>query len=292
MKYAIADTGSNTIRMSIYDCADGLINEIFTEAVFANLAGYIKDNELTDEGILVCCDALKKHEQTAKDYGAHFCAFATAAIRNAKNFEKIVEKVKELTNIDLEILSGTDEGELSFLGACTDFSTQSGVMADVGGGSSEVIVFENGQIKSLMSIPLGSLAAYKKFVSGEIPTSAEAESIMNEIKSQLDKNEAFKNIKANTLCIVGGGVLAAKKLSQVVLKSDRLTASDITILLSLLISRENALSILENLVPKRKLTITPGLCIYSALCKYFGAENIEISDKGIKEGYLKKYLLH
>ena len=292
MRYAVVDTGSNTIRMSIYDCSDGKIEEIFTEAVFANLASHIVDNELTDEGILVCCDALKKHEQTAKEYDAEFNVFATAAIRNAKNCEKVVKKVKENTNIDLKILSGTDEGELSFLGAFTDFSVQSGIMADVGGGSSEIIAFENGKIKALQSIPLGSLAAYKRFVSGEIPTPDEAENIMNEIKNHLDKNEDFKNIKSDVLCLVGGGVLASQKLSQVFLKDSNLTAKNINTLLSLFVARENSLAILENLIPKRKLTITPGLCIYNALCKYFGAQKIEISDKGIKEGYLKKYLLH
>ena len=292
MRYAVADTGSNTIRLSVYECSGGAIEQIFTEAVFANLAGHIKDNFLTDEGILVCCDALKKHEQTAKKYDAEFYAFATAAIRNAKNSEKIVEKVKELTDIDLEILSGEDEGELSFLGACDDFSQKSGIMADVGGGSSEIIAFRNGKIKAIQSVPLGSLAAYKRFVSGEIPTSAETENIMNEIKNHLDKNENFKNIKSDTLCLVGGGVLASQQLSEVFLRSTDLTASGIKNLISLFIARENAVTILENIIPKRKLTITPGLCIYYALCKYFGAQKIEISDKGIKEGYLKKYLLH
>lgn len=292
MKYAVVDTGSNTIRMSIYDCSGGEINEIFTEAIFANLASHIVDNELTDRGILACCDAIKKHEQNAKEYGAEFCVFATAAIRNAKNSEKIVKKIKENTNIDLKILSGTDEGELSFLGACDDFSVKSGIMADVGGGSSEIIAFENGKIKALQSISLGSLTAYKRFLYGEIPTPDEAENIMNEVINHLDKNECFKNIKSDTLCLVGGGVLASQKLSQVFLKDSNLTAKNINTLLSLFIARPNALSILENLIPKRKLTITPGLCIYNALCKYFGAQKIEISNKGIKEGYLKKYLLH
>ena len=154
------------------------------------------------------------------------------------------------------------------------------------------LYFENGKIKALQSIPLGSLAAYKRFVSGEIPTPDEAENIMNEIKNHLDKNEDFKNIKSDVLCLVGGGVLASQKLSQVFLKDSNLTAKNINTLLSLFVARENSLAILENLIPKRKLTITPGLCIYNALCKYFGAQKIEISDKGIKEGYLKKYLLH
>jgi len=292
MRYAVVDTGSNTIRMSVYECKNGKIRELFTEAVFANLAAHITDNHLTDEGIAICCDAIKKHEKTAKEYDAAFCVFATAAIRNAKNCEEIVKKVKENTNIDLDILSGTDEGELSFLGAYSDFSVQSGVMADVGGGSSEIIAFENGKIKALKSIPLGSLAAYKKFVSGVIPTPDELECIQKEIKAHLDNDKNFKNIKSDTLCLVGGGVLAARKLSEAFLKERDSTISGVNTLMSLLASHPDAEQLLENLIPKRKLTITPGLSIYAAIGKYFCAEKIEISDKGIKEGYLKKYLLH
>ncbi|MBQ3181970.1 MAG: hypothetical protein IJB50_04345 [Clostridia bacterium] len=96
MRYAIVDTGSNTIRMSVYECKNDKICELFTEAVFANLAAHIVDNHLTDEGIAICCDAIKKHEKTAKEYDAYFCVFATAAIRNAKNCEKIVRKVKKI----------------------------------------------------------------------------------------------------------------------------------------------------------------------------------------------------
>jgi len=292
MRYAVVDTGSNTIRMSVYECKNGKICELFTEAVFANLAAHITDNHLTDEGIAICCDAIKKHEKTAKEYDAFFHVFATAAIRNAKNCEKIVKKVKENTNIDLKILSGSDEGELSFLGAYDDFSIDTGIMADVGGGSSEIIVFEDGKIKALKSIPLGSLAAYKKFVSSVIPTPDEIECIQKEIKAHLDKDEKFKNIKQDTLCLVGGGVLAARKLSENFFKSRDLTISGVNTLMSLFVSYPDTERLLEGLIPKRKLTITPGLAIYSAVGRYFGAEKIEISDKGIKEGYVKKYLLH
>ncbi len=292
MRYAVVDTGSNTIRMSVYECENGKLNVLFTEAVFANLAAHITQNRLTDEGIAICCDAIKKHEKKAKEYDAVFCVFATAAIRNAKNCEEIVKEVKENTNIDLKILSGTDEGELSFLGAYDDFSTDTGIMADVGGGSSEIIAFENGKIKSLLSIPLGSLAAYKRFVSGVIPTPDEIECIQKEIRAHLEKDKNFKNIKSDTLCLVGGGVLAAQKLSQSFLKDRTLTISGANTLMSLFVSHPDAERLLEGLIPKRKLTITPGLAIYSAVGKYFGAEKIEVSDKGIKEGYVKKYLLH
>ncbi len=293
MRYAVVDTGSNTIRMSIYEYENGRLNELFTEAVFANLASHIIDNELTENGINICSEAVLKHKKTALEYGVHnFCVFATAAIRNAKNSEEIVNRVKKNTGVAMEILSGTDEGELSFLGACEDFTVKDGIMADVGGGSSEIIVFENGKIKSVKSVPLGSLKAYKMFVSGEIPTEEEVLKIKAEIKKYLDENENFKNIKTETLCLVGGGVRASKKLLKTLINKENIDIPCVNSMLSFIIDNENSVKILENVAPKRKLTITPGLAIYSAIGGYFNASLIEISDKGIKEGYVKKYLIH
>lgn len=292
MRYAVVDTGSNTIRMSVYEYSDGRLSEIFTEAIFANLAGHIVDNCLTDEGIDVCCDALVKHQNTAKSYDADFRAFATAAIRNANNAKEIVKNVKGKTDIDLEILSGEDEGELSFLGAYEDFSVTSGIMADVGGGSSEVIAFNDGKILAVQSIPWGSLKAYKNFVSGVIPTEEEAQKIKEIIKEYLQNNEELRKIKAENLCLVGGGVRAAKKLSKLLLDKENLDVASVKYMLSMFVMRPDTEKILEQVVPKRKLTITPGLAIYSAIGEFFDADKIYISDKGIKEGYVLKYLIH
>lgn len=292
MRYAVVDTGSNTIRMSVYEYSYGRSSEIFTEAIFANLAGHIVDNCLTDEGIDVCCDALVKHQNTAKSYDADFYAFATAAIRNANNAKEIVKNVKGKTDIDLEILSGEDEGELSFLGAYEDFPVTSGIMADVGGGSSEVIAFDDGKILAVQSIPWGSLKAYKGFVKGQIPTEEEAQKIKEQIKEYLQNNEALRKIKAENLCLVGGGVRAAKKLSKLLLGKENLDVASVKFMLSMFVTREDTEKMLEQVVPKRKLTITPGLAIYSAIGEFFGADEIYISDKGIKEGYVLKYLIH
>lgn len=291
MNYAVVDTGSNTIRLSVYSYENGDLQELFTEAVFANLAQHIENGALTEEGIASCCDALIKHQETAKKYDAEFHAFATAAIRNAENTQEIVEKVKDSTGITLEILSGSDEGELSFLGAKDDFGVNEGIMADIGGGSSEIVAFKDGVPYAIHSVPLGSNAAHKKFVGGDIPTPEEVKTIKNEIINHLNKNEIIKDIKSQNICLVGGGVFAAAKLSQVFFGNE-LSIENVNLMLSLFISSPDIMTILEKVVPKRRLTVTPGLAIYSAVCEYFNGKNIYISGKGIKEGYVLKYLIH
>lgn len=291
MQYAVVDTGSNTIRMSVYEYEKGVLLETFTEAVFANLAGFIKDSRLDDEGIKACCRALNHHKETAKKYGAPILVFATAAIRNAKNADEIVKSVKEKTGLDMQILSGQDEAELSFYGAREDFSKDSAVFADVGGGSSEIVAFSDKKPEILKSIPLGSLSAYKRFSSGEIPQNDEIENMKKAIKAAIDESDALKKVKADTLCLVGGGILAAKKLATAILGDEKIDKDAIDKMIFALKSCGDTEKILEALVPKRKLTIIPGLAIYSAIAECFGVNNIELSGKGIKEGFVLKYIL-
>ena len=85
---------------------------------------------------------------------------------------------------------------------------------------------------------------------------------------------------------------AAKKLSELVLNSEDLSVDGVERMLDAFIADKASLSFFEKLVPKRKYTICPGLAIYSAIGGYFGADKIYVSDKGIKEGYVKKYLVH
>lgn len=290
MNYAIVDTGSNTIRMSIYEVCETVVKEIFTEAIFANLAGHIVENKITDEGINVCCEALCHHRETAKKYEAQYFAFATAAIRNAQNSKDAVEKIFRKTGINMEILSGDDEGVLSFSGAFDDFGTTSGIMADVGGGSSEVIVFDNGKIDELCSVPWGSLKAYKNFVAGDIPTQEEVNNIKNQITKILSEN--VTPTKSETLCLVGGGVRIADELCSVFFPEEILSKKTVDKMLKLFISKPDIMEIFEQVSPKRKHTIIPGLAIYSAIGDFFGTDKISISDKGIKEGYLKKRIIY
>ncbi len=292
MRYAVVDTGSNTIRLGVYEKENGKLKQIYNEAIFANLAGFIEDGALTDEGILRAADALTIQKEKAETFGAvpHF--FATAAIRNVKNTDEIVEKIKTKTNITLEVLSGEEEALFSFLGASSDFPNEKSVMADVGGGSSEIILFENGTMTASKSLPWGSLKAYKTFVSGNLPTKDEIKIIQEEITKLLEETPAFSGETRKNICIVGGGVRAAKTLAQMFLNKTELSVSAIDCLLDIVADApERVWHTLEEKIPKRAKTIAPGLAIYSAVGHFFGGDTVFISDNGIKEGYVKKRLL-
>lgn len=291
MRYAVVDTGSNTIRLGIYEYENKKLNIIYNKAVFANLAGYIKNNALAPDGIEKCAEAIKVHQATAKEYGCKLNVFATAAIRNAENTEEIVSEVFRMTGEKMEVLSGDDEAVLSFYGAVSDFPCENGIMADVGGGSSEIIPFTTKTPRNYFSVPWGSLKAYKNFVKGTLPTKEEFNLIKKEIRSNLEKNYTERK-KITDLCIVGGGVDASVKLTKAFLGEDSLSTDGLLKISEIILnSPDFAKETILKSCPERLETIAPGIAIYLAVCEYFNAENIHISDKGIKEGYILKRLV-
>lgn len=291
MRYAVVDTGSNTIRLGIYEYENGKLNIIYNKAVFANLAGYIINNSLTPNGIVVASEAIKLHQKTAEDYGCSLNVFATAAIRNADNTEEICSEILRLTGEEVDVLSGGDEAVLSFIGAKEDFPCESGVMADVGGGSCEIIPFSDKTPHNFFSVPWGSLKAFKSFVKGTLPTEDEINNIKTEITSHLEKN--LKNTKKiSNLCIVGGGVNPSVSLSEKFLSEKNISVSGLEEIIDISIKRPDyAEEIIKKTTPERLETIIPGIAIYSAISEFLGSENIYISDRGIKEGYILNKLV-
>lgn len=287
MRYSVIDTGSNTIRLGVYEYENNILKLIHNEAIFANLAGFICDKSLTDEGILVAINSISKLIKIAKRYDTVPSVFATAAIRNAKNSKEISKKIELALGINIDILSGEEEAIFSFYGAAIDFPCNSGVMADVGGGSSEIILFNDKKPVFVTSVPLGSLKAYKTFVSGNIPTHSEFEKIKKYISDTLISIPELKNVPQNNLCLTGGGVDSAVSLSEKFLDTNKLTASGINKMIKkILDDTTGAEKILKDIDPNRALTISPALAIYSQIGEFFRAENVFISAKGIKEGYI------
>ena len=292
MRYAVADTGSNTIRLGVYDYENGQLKQLCNTAVFANLAGFIHDGVLTPDGICAAEAAIKKHQETAAEFGCRLNVFATAAIRNAKNTEEICNEIKMRTGAAVDVLTGEEEALFSFAGAAEDFPCADGVMADVGGGSSEVIVFSNKQPISTLSVPWGSLKAYKAFVSGSLPTEDEICAIQEAIAKTFAAQPRFCGVVRQNLCIVGGGVRASTKLAKIFLNETALTVQAVNKMLKMITENpEHSKNVIDQATPKRALTIAPAMAIYSAVGAQFASEQIFVSDKGIKEGYILKKLL-
>ena len=297
MKCGIVDVGSNTIRLSIYHWEGQKFKLLMNKKEMAGLAGYIKNGLLSDSGILVACRVLAGFKALLRNFDiANLYVFGTASLRNIVNTEEALETIEAVTGIKVEVLSGADEAAFSFLGATVGGGAPgSGMLADVGGGSTELVAYRDGAITSGCSLPMGSLSLFTKHVSGLFPTKEERKAIRSDVKEELEKAKTA-GLRCSHLTGVGGTFRAAAKLCNDLSGADPdnriIPAGEIHALYKgLKKSDQDTLRQILRSVPDRVHTILPGLAILTAILDAYEVSTVSVSACGVREGYLLRRVM-
>ncbi|KLI65290.1 hypothetical protein AAV99_05905 [Aurantiacibacter marinus] len=155
---AVIDIGSNTVRLVVYSGPPRAPNVWLNEKVTARLGRDLAaTGEIPPEAEEMALDGLKRFAAIVDDLGVKDVAVvATAAARDASNGRKFIAKVREL-KLQPRVLSGIEEATSSAFGVIGAFPGAKGVVADLGGGSLELIAIEDGQCHDGISLPLGTL---------------------------------------------------------------------------------------------------------------------------------------
>ena len=290
--YAVTDVGSNTVKCSVYRVTDGKIEDIEFMTNKTGLIARVENGILPDSAISLLCDTVLEYKKRAKELGADvFAAFGTAIMRRIENFDAVNTIVKERVGIEIELISGEEEARLSFIGAkLFDDAIKIGVMADLGGASTELIAFEGDSIRDLHSFPFGCLYLYDQFVNGRFPVASECAAINDFVSNELSAHHIASPGKE--LILIGGtGKAIRKVLRKFGYTEHRNSVSVLDMLYSRLAKQdESDIALLERIIPARVETVIPGLLAYIAAAKNVGAEYFTVSDGGIREGYLKKLM--
>lgn len=287
----IVDLGSNTIRLSIYHWEGQDFRLLLNKKTMAGLTGYVQGGVLSDSGILVACRTLSSYRALLDNFQvSKMHVFATASLRNISNTGEAVETIRDVTGIPVEVLSGDEEAALSFKGAVLPGGVSTGLLADIGGGSFELVSYEDMSITSACSLPVGSLSLYTRFVNGLFPTPEERKAMRAYVEEQLDRARTA-GVRRSRLCGVGGTIRALNKLSVDVFhkppESRSMTAEELRELYKLLKKdgRDTLRQILHA-APDRVHTLVPGLVILNTIIKAYGVEQVTASSSGVREGYL------
>ena len=297
MKCGIVDVGSNTIRLSIYHWEGQKFKLLMNKKEMAGLAGYIKNGLLSDSGILVACRVLAGFKALLRNFDiANLYVFGTASLRNIVNTEEALETIEVVTGIKVEVLSGADEAAFSFLGATVGGGAPgSGMLADVGGGSTELVAYQDGAITSGCSLPMGSLSLFTKHVSGLFPTKEERKAIRSDVREELEKAKTA-GLRCSHLTGVGGTFRAAAKLCNDLSGADPdnriIPAGEIHALYKgLKKGDQDTLRQILRSVPDRVHTILPGLAILTAILDAYEVSTVSVSACGVREGYLLRRVM-
>lgn len=294
LRCAVIDIGSNTIKMTTYDYGGGQLAERKRKTVNAGLIAYVQGGRLTDEGIRILTSAVKELYAFAKaDRCTKIYPFATAGLRAASNSSNAIDAVFDATGLVIDLISGDREAKLSFeaILPSLDRQVQSGIAIDMGGGSTELVGFASRKAKQNVSLRLGALVLYNKFVTNILPTPREAKLIRTYVLSKLAKH-AWLADYGSTIYINGGTGRTLARLHAGLYghESDlpyRISYTDMKSMLELITSMDRSFKqLILKEVPTRVHTFPAGLCALLAIMERAGATDLVVTTASIREGYL------
>ena len=296
--YGVIDIGSNTIRMVVYRVEQGgTIHPVLNKKYATGLVGYINGKgRMSKEGIRKAVEILRElREVTEQIRLQEVFPFATASLRNIANTEEVLQAIQAETGFSVRVLSGQEEATFDYYGAIQSAPPASGLLADVGGGSTELVQFRDREVICTDSIPIGSLNLYHRFVEGILPSRGEIRKIEAEVADRLDKGvRARGRADVGPLCAVGGTARAALKLYNGLTGEQNNSCYDVGFYDDYLAQITAAPKKLANrilkIAPERIHTLTPGIAVLRTVARTFGVQSVVTSPYGVREGYLS-YLL-
>lgn len=173
-RHAVIDIGSNTVRLVIYGGPQRAPVVLWNEKVDARLGRDLAGSgRIPASAMGVALEALARYALIVRESGiARIDTVATAAVREAKNGVDFAERVAEL-GLAVRVLSGEEEACASAYGAIGAFPNADGVVADLGGGSLELVAVADGACGEGATFPLGTLRLAALRQSGDLARKVE-----------------------------------------------------------------------------------------------------------------------
>jgi exopolyphosphatase/guanosine-5'-triphosphate,3'-diphosphate pyrophosphatase len=161
MRLGVLDVGSNTVHLLVVDAHRGARpTPAYSEKAVLRLAELIdREGRLSADGERALTERVESAATAASRLGCDdLLAFATSAVRDARNGEKVLARIRNRTGVDLQVLDGEDEARLTFLAVRRWFGWSAGRLAvfDIGGGSLEIAGGADEAPDVAWSLPLGA----------------------------------------------------------------------------------------------------------------------------------------
>ncbi len=172
---AVIDIGSNSGRVVILelDPARHLRLLAGSRAPLRLVHDVDERQKLGEEAMARTIEAVRDFYAIALGAGARrVVAVATAAMRDAKNGQRLIERIRREVGMGVQIIDGRREAAYGFAGAVRGVPVSSGLLFDLGGGSMQISTFRSRRLGRATSLPLGSLRLSETFLESDPPKAA------------------------------------------------------------------------------------------------------------------------
>ncbi|ASS50456.1 MAG: hypothetical protein A3D31_12880 [Candidatus Fluviicola riflensis] len=285
-KYAAIDIGSNAARLLIGEMAQEN-GHVFVKKISYTRLPLRLGEEVFENGKI----SPKKAEdflKTMKAFGLIASIFdvekiracATSAMRDAENGNEIIRSIKKETDIEIEIISGDEEARLIFgTFVLLDISKDKPYLViDVGGGSTEINVFEHGERVAAKSFDIGTVRMLKGKVDKK-----DWEAVHDWISENVEHDP-------HTVYATGGNINKIHKLLGIKEKSPVRLSDMQTLYVDLSALSVNQRMDRYQLKPDRADVIVPALEIFTFCMKELGCKELFVPKIGLSDGMI--YDLH
>jgi exopolyphosphatase/guanosine-5'-triphosphate,3'-diphosphate pyrophosphatase len=288
-RIAAIDVGSNTILLTVaeYDPKAGLVVIEEGEDQPRLGAGLSSTGRLSEEAIQRAVATLVSMRDACRHHGVQrLTAVATAAVREGANGAEFVERVRAL-DIPLRVISPETEAALSYRSAAHHFpGAERTLVADIGGGSLELIGAHFGTVRFSQSLPLGAVRLTELGIS----TEKLREHIHGVLRSaiQVEEWDGARIIGSGGTFATLASMTLARRGSRVQrVHGTRVGAVEVMQLLESLagMSPEQRRDI-GGLQPERADIIVAGLAVAAELLETVGVAEVTVSGFGLRDGLL------
>jgi exopolyphosphatase/guanosine-5'-triphosphate,3'-diphosphate pyrophosphatase len=296
MRVAAIDCGTNSIRLLIADVDGTNFREVAREMEIVRLGqGVDKTGQFDPAAVARTLKATEKFAGVVRQKGVEKIRFcATSATRDATNRNIFIDGVKEILGIKPEVIPGTEEAALSFMGATKELMPSDGpfLVVDIGGGSTE-FVLGTSDVEYAKSVNIGCVRMSERHLNIQPPTAEQISRATVDIDAAIsDAGNTVPFKKASTLVAVAGTATtvaaAALKLSdydRYSIHLSRIPAQQIYDVASMFQSMSrDEIAGLGYMHPGRVDVITSGALVLSRVMALTGAKEMVASESDILDG--------
>lgn len=296
-RIGIIDIGSNSIRLVIYDTTPEGGYKVIKESKQAarlsekiNATGRLEEKELWS-----IIPILKQFKVVCSTFDVkQIRAGATAAIRNAPNASEIIEFLSRESAIDIKIITGKEEAYFGFLGVINSFDIQDGFVVDIGGGSTEITLFENRRYQNSISLPFGAVNTNVKFGNNGNWNEEQIYELRTYVLEKLQEYDWMKSKPDLPVFGLGGTIRSLGKIDQkhrhytmpnshnYVMDTEQVNHMYEMLPCMPFEKRKHV----DGLSKSRADIIVSGLIIFHTVYHYIQANRCLISGEGLREGML------
>jgi len=298
-RLAAIDIGTNSIRCIVVEAdAQGNFRVLDDEKAQARLGeGLSETGVICDAAIRRAIDALTRMKRICAGLGAEVAAVvATSAVRKARNQRSFLSQVKAATGLIIDVISGEQEAEFAALSVHHNFAMnqQRFAMADIGGGSVEIVVAVGDHTENLISLDLGAVFLTETYLTHDPVGSSELDKVRKLVRKELKAHGIGKGLAVS--CLIGSGgtmtniagmIMAMRREQYESVHRYEVLHSEVVHMLAMTARKtQKERLLIPGLNPERADIILAGMVVVDELMRRLRTNLLRINGQGIREGLI------